>query len=64
MIHLIAPSHSEQFLALPSKHWPSWREARAELNGLPLGAVAWNEEGVGLQATRLLLDSWHQGAMT
>jgi predicted metal-dependent hydrolase len=43
MIHLIAPTHSEQFLALMSKHYPAWREARAELNELPLGAVVWNE---------------------
>lgn len=43
MLHLIAPTHSEQFLALLSKHYPSWREARAELNELPLGAEAWKE---------------------
>ena len=41
MIHLVAPAHSEQFFALMSKHYPSWREARAELNELPLGAEAW-----------------------
>jgi len=38
MLHLIAPTHSEQFLTLMSKHYPAWREARAELNELPLGA--------------------------
>ena len=43
MVHLIAPTHSEQFLALIGRHYPSWREARAELNELPLGAAAWNE---------------------
>jgi predicted metal-dependent hydrolase len=43
MLHLIAPTHSEQFLALMSKHYPSWREARAELNELPLAAAIWNE---------------------
>ena len=37
MLHLIAPTHSEQFLTLMSKHYPAWREARAELNELPLG---------------------------
>ena len=42
MIHLIEPTHSERFLALLSKHWPTWREARAELNDLPLAAEAWN----------------------
>jgi predicted metal-dependent hydrolase len=41
MLHLIAPTHSEQFLTLLSKHYPAWREARAELNELPLGAEAW-----------------------
>lgn len=41
MLHLIAPTHSEQFLSLLSKHYPSWREARAELNELPLGAESW-----------------------
>lgn len=43
MIHLIAPTHSEQFLSLMTKHYPAWREARAELNELPLAAAVWNE---------------------
>lgn len=43
MLHLIAPTHSEQFLTLMSKHWPAWREARVELNELPLGAEDWNQ---------------------
>ena len=42
MLHLIAPTHSEQFLTLLSKHYPSWREARAELNEIPLGSESWN----------------------
>ncbi|MBK7779492.1 MAG: M48 family metallopeptidase [Ardenticatenia bacterium] len=41
MLHLIAPTHSEQFVTLLSKHYPAWREARAELNALPLGAEGW-----------------------
>ena len=41
MLHLLAPTHSEQFLVLMAKHYPSWREARAELNELPLAAEAW-----------------------
>ena len=41
MLHLIAPTHSEQFVTLLSKHYPAWREARAELNELPLGAETW-----------------------
>lgn len=43
MVHLIAPTHSEQFLTLMNKHYPAWREARAELNELPLGAATWKE---------------------
>jgi len=43
MLHLIAPTHSEQFLTLMTRHYRSWREAREELNELPLTAEAWNE---------------------
>lgn len=43
MLHLIAPTHSEQFLTLITRHYPSWREAREELNELPLAAEVWNE---------------------
>ena len=43
MIHLIEPTHSERFLTLMSKHYPAWREARAELNELPLSADRWSE---------------------
>lgn len=38
MAHLIAPTHSERFVALLNEHYPAWREARAELNDLPLGS--------------------------
>jgi hypothetical protein len=41
MLHLIASTHSEQFTKLLTQHYPTWREARAELNDLPLGAEAW-----------------------
>ena len=43
MVHLLEPTHSERFVALLSGHFPTWREARAELNALPLTAEAWNE---------------------
>ena len=43
MLHLIESTHSERFLRLLSEHYPTWREARAELNELPLGAEVWNE---------------------
>lgn len=41
MVHLIAPTHSDRFVALLTQHYPTWREARAELNALPLGAERW-----------------------
>ena len=43
MLHLIDPTHSERFLRLMSEHYPNWREARAELNELPLAAASWNQ---------------------
>ena len=42
MLHIMVPTHSQRFLGLMNEHYPSWREARAELNELPLGAVSWN----------------------
>jgi hypothetical protein len=41
MVHLIEPTHSERFIALLGEHYPSWREARNELNELPLSAESW-----------------------
>lgn len=41
MAHLIEATHSERFLVLLNKHYPTWREARAELNELPLAAEDW-----------------------
>lgn len=43
MTHLIEPTHSERFIVILEKHYPSWREARAELNELPLTAELWKE---------------------
>lgn len=43
MTHLREPHHNEAFKALLAKHFPGWREARAELNELPLGAELWRE---------------------
>jgi len=43
MIHLIEPTHSDRFIAILEKHYPTWREARAELNELPLTAEVWKE---------------------
>ena len=41
MVHLIEPTHCEGFVALLTKHYPTWREARAELNELPLASESW-----------------------
>ena len=43
MLHLVEPTHSERFIGLLDKHYRSWREARAELNALPLSAEKWSE---------------------
>ena len=41
MTHLLEPTHSERFIAILQEHYPTWREARAELNQLPLAADVW-----------------------
>ena len=43
MAHLIEARHSDRFIAILDEHYPTWREARAELNDLPLTAEAWRE---------------------
>ena len=43
MVHLIEATHSERFIGILEKHYPTWREARAELNELPLTTEIWNE---------------------
>jgi len=43
MLHLVEPTHSERFVAILGQHYPSWREARTELNELPLAAETWRE---------------------
>lgn len=43
MAHLIEPTHSERFIALLDEHYPTWREARNELNELPLASESWDD---------------------
>lgn len=43
MVHLLEPTHSDRFLLLLDHHYRTWREARAELNQLPLSAEVWKE---------------------
>ncbi|CUS37104.1 M48 family metallopeptidase [Candidatus Nitrospira nitrificans] len=47
MIHLIEPRHSDHFIAILQEHYPTWREARLELNELPLAAEVWAAEKTG-----------------
>jgi predicted metal-dependent hydrolase len=47
MIHLIEPRHSDHFLAILQRHYPAWREARLELNDLPLAAEVWARNKTG-----------------
>ena len=43
MAHLLEPTHNDRFVSILTKHYPSWREARAELNELPLAAESWGD---------------------
>ena len=43
MTHLLEPTHNDRFIAILDKHYPSWRDARAELNELTLTAENWRE---------------------
>ncbi len=44
MAHLLEPTHSDRFVAILDKAYPTWREARAELNDLPLAAEVWEHK--------------------
>ena len=41
LLHLVEPTHNDQFAELLSENFPTWREARSELNELPLPATSW-----------------------
>ena len=41
MAHLIEPTHNDRFISLLNEHYPRWREARIELNELPLASEEW-----------------------
>jgi predicted metal-dependent hydrolase len=43
MVHLLEPTHSDRFISILDEHYPSWREARAEINELPLTAEVWRD---------------------
>ena len=42
LVHLRVATHSRRFVELLDRHLPSWREARKELNELPLAAELWH----------------------
>ena len=41
LAHLIESTHSDRFIAILDEHYPNWREARIELNELPLASEEW-----------------------
>lgn len=41
MMHLLEPTHSRRFTELLDEYYSGWREARAELNELPLAHEEW-----------------------
>jgi len=43
MVHLIEPTHNDRFMTILDEQYSTWREARAELNELPLSAETWKE---------------------
>ncbi len=43
LVHRLEQTHSDRFIAILGEHYPTWREARAELNELPLTAEVWKD---------------------
>ena len=41
MVHLLEPSHNDRFRSLMTRHLPSWKARRNELNRSPLGFEDW-----------------------
>lgn len=44
LVHLLEPTHNDRFVSILSQIYPSWREARTELNELPLSAETWQRD--------------------
>ncbi len=44
MAHLLEPTHNDRFVTILDEHYPTWREARIELNELPLSAESWGNQ--------------------
>lgn len=43
MAHLIEATHNDRFVSILDTYYPSWRDARTELNELPLAAEVWKD---------------------
>ncbi len=43
LLHLLEPTHNDLFVELLSEHYPTWREAKLELNNLPLAVTKWRK---------------------
>jgi predicted metal-dependent hydrolase len=43
MLHVLEPTHTDRFIGLLNRYYPTWREARSELNDLPLTSEVWQE---------------------
>ena len=43
MAHLIEPTHSDGFIAILQNNYPTWLEARKELNELSLSSETWEK---------------------
>jgi predicted metal-dependent hydrolase len=39
MAHLLEAKHNSKFIKILNVHYPSWRDARTQLNQLPLTAA-------------------------
>lgn len=43
LAHLLEPTHNHRFVDILDKYYPTWNEARAELNELPLVEEIWSD---------------------
>lgn len=41
LVHLLERHHNERFVSIMDKHFPRWRNVRAELNAAPLAHEDW-----------------------
>lgn len=46
VMHLVERNHNDRFRALLDRHFPDWRQIRAELSQMPLSHQAWPRENL------------------